>query len=186
MRFKMNNSKEGKSNSNSQKPSAQTVRPRDRITSVRLSEEHILFAGKNGNYLHVDTEGKISEKVLTPGGFRSALDVTVIESNSVIKQNKKSVVQTGSDGIVLSKKSLTANKTSPVLKTNSGWVVDAVWFNDSGQAVSSFRAAFTVPPEPIAQNDQIIYLFAAVERAAGDDILQPVLQWSIAPSGSGQ
>ena len=67
-----------------------------------------------------------------------------------------------------------------------GWISWADWQTVSATPVASFSAAWTVPPPPTTAGGQLIYLFNGLQDAAGQHILQPVLQWGTSPAaGSG-
>jgi hypothetical protein len=69
---------------------------------------------------------------------------------------------------------------------SGGWVSWADWRNTAADPIVSFVARWTVPPAPLQSNDQTVYLFNALQDAAGNHILQPVLQWGPSPAlGSG-
>jgi hypothetical protein len=67
---------------------------------------------------------------------------------------------------------------------NPGWVTFAQWTNTSSSAISNITANWTVPSIPASNDGQTIFLFNAVEVAAGTDIMQPVLQYGNSAAGN--
>ncbi|HZP25038.1 MAG TPA: hypothetical protein VFB04_16455 [Terriglobales bacterium] len=57
----------------------------------------------------------------------------------------------------------------------SGWITYAYWNNGTGRPITSFRTVWRVPPFPLTQNGQLIYIFNGIQNASM--IYQPVLQW---------
>jgi hypothetical protein len=60
---------------------------------------------------------------------------------------------------------------------SSNWISYAGWLNTTGQPISSFSSAWTVPEPPATPSTQLIYLFNGAEPADSSAVLQPVLQW---------
>ena len=73
----------------------------------------------------------------------------------------------------------------PGTTPGSGWITWAEWTNATGSPISTFRTQWTVPPLPTANDSQLLYLFNGLMPATRDEILQPVLQWGVSPSGGG-
>lgn len=67
----------------------------------------------------------------------------------------------------------------------TGWVAYASWYNTLSSPISSFKTTWDVPEEPDTNHGQTIFLFNSIEPAAGDAILQPVLQWGPSAAGGG-
>jgi hypothetical protein len=63
----------------------------------------------------------------------------------------------------------------------SGWISYAYWNNNSGYPISTFSTTWVVPPVPVTQSGQTIFLFNGIQNTTM--IYQPVLQWG--PSGAG-
>ncbi|MDH2356357.1 hypothetical protein QCM80_37730 [Bradyrhizobium sp. SSUT112] len=63
-----------------------------------------------------------------------------------------------------------------------GWQSWSSWTNRSAQPIASFVARWTVPAPPAVANGQTIYLFSGLQDAAGEHIVQPVLQWGPSPA----
>ncbi|KAJ7107755.1 hypothetical protein C8R44DRAFT_986892 [Mycena epipterygia] len=71
-----------------------------------------------------------------------------------------------------------------VAATSTGWITYA-WWTNTGAPISSYKTSWTVPPSPVTQSNQLVYLFNAIEPSVGTEIVQPVLQYGISPaSGS--
>ena len=80
----------------------------------------------------------------------------------------------------------TLESTLEAQAVSGGWQSWADWRNTDQTPVSTFAAAWRVPPAPTVANGQLIYLFNALQDAQGQHILQPVLQWGFSPArGSG-
>ncbi len=72
------------------------------------------------------------------------------------------------------------------VQEQGGWQSWTDWQDATQNPVSSFSASWQVPPAPQVANGQLIYLFSGLQDAAGQHILQPVLQWGTSPAqGSG-
>ena len=65
----------------------------------------------------------------------------------------------------------------------TGWITYASWSNSTGTPVSSFSTQWYVPPAPIAEDGQIIFLFNGIQNSTM--IYQPVLQWGVSAAGGG-
>jgi len=63
------------------------------------------------------------------------------------------------------------------------WIVWSQWKNTTGIPVSSFKTKWVVPAEPLAADDQLLYVFNGIQNSAM--IYQPVLQWGTSPAGGG-
>jgi hypothetical protein len=121
--------------------------------------------------------------VRTPGGFRHKSFLHQLKPGQAVRKR---------DG-ALHLQDLAAKGLSPVpapavaaqdlAGSGGGWVTWASWVNTSGTAISSFATTWVVPPAPATESDQLIYLFNGLEDQAGDNILQPVLQWGVSGAG---
>jgi hypothetical protein len=61
--------------------------------------------------------------------------------------------------------------------TNPGWIVWSQWPSGGG-AITSLSTSWVIPAGPTNTTDnQLIYIFNGLSDAAGDNIMQPVLQW---------
>ncbi len=56
----------------------------------------------------------------------------------------------------------------------------------SGNVISSLNTTWVVPQSPVAVNDnQTVFIWDGVQDDAGDDVIQPVLQWGPSAAGGG-
>ena len=123
--------------------------------------------------------------VRTPGGFRHKSFVHLVKPGQTI--TKRAGVSRLMD-IKTNQLIATPGPSDPGPSfpgDGGGWVTWATWTNTTGQAISRFATTWTVPPAPTTQSGQLIYLFNALEDQAGDNILQPVLQWGLSGAGGG-
>lgn len=72
-----------------------------------------------------------------------------------------------------------------VAPEQTGWVAYADWYNLGSSPISSFTTTWSVPPTPLTNHDQTVFLFNSIEPASGDAILQPVLQFGPSSAGGG-
>lgn len=61
--------------------------------------------------------------------------------------------------------------------TDSGFVLEALWVNPGPNPVTSFTATWAVPPMPLTNHNDIVYLFPGMSPPDSSYILQPVLQY---------
>lgn len=161
------------------------IRPRTKLLARTLREDEILFRGDAHNYLHIDpVTGDIVERVPTLGGFRRKSDVHLIEPMTRLEKTDNAIKHFDPTGKLIKEVALKGAPQDVVVQAKMGWVVDASWSNRGNSPITSFKATFCVPPAPLNNSDPLIYLFAAIERAQADDILQPVLKWGPTPSPS--
>jgi len=66
---------------------------------------------------------------------------------------------------------------------SSSWKSYASWTNVTGPQICWFAASWIVPPRPLADDGQTVFLFIGVEDIGHSHIVQPVLQWGPGPSG---
>src|SRR5271154_5471 len=66
---------------------------------------------------------------------------------------------------------------------DNGWIVDAEWANTGPNPISYFSTTWAVPPDPGAEDGQLIFLFNGVTPSDNSYILQPVLQWGVSNNG---
>jgi hypothetical protein len=68
----------------------------------------------------------------------------------------------------------------------SGWIAYTYWNNGTGKSITSFKTRWVVPPAPVSNDGQLIYLFNGIQNYGYNyGILQPVLQWGASPAGGG-
>ncbi|KAF7362708.1 hypothetical protein MVEN_00620100 [Mycena venus] len=125
--------------------------------------------------------------ILTPGGHSDRMKITAVPAGGQIKHVGKNIHVLSANGTVvhIAKPAprSTAAKARALAKT--GWITFASWLN-TGAPIGSFKTSWNVPPVPVGQHGQLLYLFNAIEPANGDAIMQPVLQYGISPAGGGQ
>jgi hypothetical protein len=151
-----------------------------------------------------DKNGK-DDHVLTPGGWRPKSKVHFLEPGNHIsgEGGRLKIIHTDSGKIikdlgVLSKvpppkRGKPAMRVKPAAKKKGGpapapitdgWIVYSGWTNTSGNPISYFKTQWSVPPDPVTDHGQTIFLFNGIQPA-GAFILQPVLQWGPSYAGGG-
>jgi hypothetical protein len=135
--------------------------------------------------------------VLTPGGLRSSSLVHKIETGTVLDGSGGTIRSLDSGGNVLRDFGAVEAKAegAPLMPLNvshpaavepafgTGWVTYAYWSNSTGTPLSSFSTQWYVPPAPIAEDGQVIFLFNGIQNQTM--IYQPVLQWGVSAAGGG-
>jgi len=131
--------------------------------------------------------------VQTPSGFRHRSCVHGVESGATVSKGKNGelVVKhvNGSGYIIpacfyppLTRKVLSALKKTPNRLGDTGWIE---YGSFDGTNFNSFNGYWPVPNAPSTSDGQIVYIFTGLENQAGDEIIQPVLQWGATPAGGG-
>ena len=141
------------------------------------------------------------ELVLTPGGYRPASVVHLVEQSHVLDQSgghvRKldatgkmvadfGVIEAKPAGIPLMPRNLARAAQVPganVPAFGTGWITYADWTNNSGHPVSLFKTTWVVPPAPATSSGQTIFLFNGIQNSTM--IYQPVLQWGPSAAGGG-
>jgi Repeat of unknown function (DUF346) len=135
--------------------------------------------------------------VLTPGGLRSSSLVHKIEAGTVLDQATATIRNLDAEGKVLADFGAIEARVQgvPLMPLNvshpprpapafgTGWITFASWTNSTGSPVSSFSTQWVVPPAPIAEDGQVIFLFNGIQNETM--IYQPVLQWGVSAAGGG-
>jgi hypothetical protein len=139
------------------------------------------------NRLFTLQEIQQQDLVLTPGGFRSRSLVHLAPEKSRVRFTRKSLqIQNKLTGekLLLNK---VLNEDQKIHLLGSGWVAYAGWDIENGNLLNQFETTWTVPPNPVNQSDQTIFLFNGIQnRGSVYGILQPVLQWGVSAAGGGQ
>jgi hypothetical protein len=124
--------------------------------------------------------------VLTPGGFRHPSLVHKVEAGHAVHISEgKTRLKNLATGAMID---VPEHNIQPgdVPGFGSGWIVDAFWLNNTGNPVTSFKTAWTVPPAPATSSGQTIFLFNGIDPTDPTQaILQPVLQWGTSFAGGG-
>jgi len=123
--------------------------------------------------------------VRTPGGFRHKSFVHLIQPGDAIKKQANALRISKAATNVLIDVPAPAVPAENLAGDGGGWVTWSMWVNASATAITSFETSWVVPPAPSSDSGQLIYLFNALEDQAGDDIVQPVLQWGVSGAGGG-
>ncbi|KAJ6484257.1 hypothetical protein C8R45DRAFT_1075439 [Mycena sanguinolenta] len=122
-------------------------------------------------------------QVLTPKGFRSASNaVEVPAGGKIVHVNEANLHVLDSEGAVVHVASKTSSWIAP---EETGWVAYASFLN-TGAAIGSFKATWSVPPAPANFDGQTLFLFNSIEPATFDAIMQPVLQYGGSAAGGGE
>ncbi|KAF9266679.1 hypothetical protein L218DRAFT_941853 [Marasmius fiardii PR-910] len=123
------------------------------------------------------------EMVMTPGGLRPKSSVIQIPEGGSIKITPTEIhLLNSSNAIIHVAPRSDAKVAPPPLQT--GWISWAQWHRTSSP-IQDFVTTWTVPPNPPANDGQLLYLFNGLEPDSGTAILQPVLQWGQSPAGGG-
>jgi hypothetical protein len=130
-------------------------------------------------------EGALAEeKVLTPGGMRPISQVHRIPEGGRLAHVGKELHLIDADGNVIHK--TVPGDSVPHVPEQSGWITYANWFdNSTPPPIKDFISTWPVPPNPVTNDGQTIFLFNAIEPASFNAILQPVLQWGPSYAGGG-
>lgn len=125
----------------------------------------------------------------TPGGFRDRSFVhRVAKGHSIVRRGGRSYLMNRETAQLVQKPAQAAPQAAAPANPadqSGGWAAWTSWTNPTGNAISSFRTTWTVPPPPASQSGQLIYLFNGLQDPAGAEILQPVLQWGESGAGGG-
>jgi hypothetical protein len=114
--------------------------------------------------------------VRTSKGLRLASQVVELRGGSSVSRPQK-----GAAGHAESTQNA-AEQAQAAATTSGGWISWGSWESAAADPIVSFVASWTVPPVPLQGTGQLIYLFNALQDAAGAHILQPVLQWGSSPA----
>jgi Hemopexin len=139
-----------------------------------------------------------AELTLTPGGARPRSLVYRLQPGEhisteggrvrIIKTATGEVVKdlgdTGTPTTNESAPSLLASELSPGI-SDMGWIENSQWRNDGDQPIIHFATTWVVPPAPTSSDNQVIFLFNAMQPDTAAHILQPVLQWGKSEAGGG-
>jgi hypothetical protein len=145
------------------------------------------------------------ELVVTPGGYRpsemvfkigadlrlriltgrlqgvDASDSPVADYGSVPRDGGNPAL---SPGYALPPGEDTPEGSEPEPPLGHGWMSFAHWTNEGTEPISSFRATWTVPPEPVTRSGQTLFLFLAMQDSIPMTLL-PALQWGASAAGGG-
>ncbi len=137
------------------------------------------------------------DMVITPGGLRSSSVVHKIEAGTVLDGSTGSIrnldagrnlladfgaIPPRPEGTPLMPLNV-SHPARPAPAFGTGWITYASWTNSTGSPVSSFSTQWIVPPPPIAEDGQVIFLFNGIQNSTM--IYQPVLQWGVSAAGGG-
>jgi len=128
-----------------------------------------------------------TDKVLTPGGFRSRSLVHKVGEGESLRavDNLVTKVDLATNELMEMPEISVAPEEVPAL--GSGWITYAYWNNGTGSSITSFGTTWTVPAAPSTPEGQTIFLFNGIQNYGQNfGILQPVLQWGPSAAGGGQ
>ena len=123
--------------------------------------------------------------VRTPGGFRHNSFVHPLKPGHVVAKHAGVLRTLDVATNTLVDVPAATVPAQDLAGAGGGWVTWAAWVNATGASITSFMTSWVVPPAPSSDSNQLIYIFNALEDQAGDDILQPVLQWGVSGGGGG-
>jgi hypothetical protein len=138
-----------------------------------------------------------ADLVLTPGGYRHRSLVHHIEPGHFLDLASGSVRKMDASGREVADFGPLPRRPGdePLMPGNlsrhpsvlpalgSGWITYAFWRNNSGNPVSRFSTTWVVPPAPVTDHGQTIFLFNGIQNSTM--IYQPVLQWGSSGAGGG-
>ncbi|KAJ7129864.1 hypothetical protein C8R43DRAFT_1026087 [Mycena crocata] len=134
--------------------------------------------------------GPIANKVLTPGGYRSNVNLLEIPSGGALAHTDTNIHVLALNGTVVhvaqSAGGAPNTATLAAATEKSGWITYASWSNTGSSPISRFTTTWTVPPAPKTWNQQTVFIFNSIEPPAGNAILQPVLQYGPSAAGGGE
>jgi hypothetical protein len=141
--------------------------------------------------------------VVTPGGFRDASLVHLVEPGHVVDAAAGRQRKLDPAGKLVADLGPVVTKTdrAPLMPLNvvvahpslpfaerlgvaspikppalgSGWITYAYWNNGTGTPITSFRTTWAVPPNPSSNDGELIYIFNGIQNS--NYIFQPVLQY---------
>jgi len=123
------------------------------------------------------------ETVLTPAGKRPISKVHSIPKGGRLAHVGDEIhLLDANDNVIFKAVPGTSKTRDP---DESGWVTYAYWIYDDSVPIDTFLTTWVVPPNPITDNGQTIFLFNSIEPSGGNAILQPVLQWGPSALGGG-
>ena len=138
-----------------------------------------------------------NDLVLTPGGFRPRSAVHLVEPGHSISaaEGMLRILRPGGEvaaeigqlprrpaGVPLHPNNVFIPEgLAPAL--GGGWISYASWTNTTGHPIKSFQTTWLVPPPPLTQSGQTIFLFNGIQNSTM--IYQPVLQWGSSAAGGG-
>ncbi|KAF9266519.1 hypothetical protein L218DRAFT_72614 [Marasmius fiardii PR-910] len=128
--------------------------------------------------------------VMTPGGLRPNSNALQIPEGGSIKltANEIQLLDASNKTIHVALRSdakiAPSAATSASSSLQTGWISYAQWHR-TDSPIQNFLTTWTVPPNPPADDGQLVYLFNALVPDSGTAILQPVLQWGVSPAGGG-
>lgn len=135
------------------------------------TEEFVIGPGgrRRRDHVHLARKGSadthMSRLALAPGGYRprGLIHLTNRVVTTLTRPDRPSVPPTPIP--------------VPGPPDAANWITDAGWLNQSGSPIRSLLSTWVVPPAPVTQGSQLLYLFNGIEPADGSTIVQPVLQW---------
>lgn len=139
-----------------------------------------------GLLLPLTLSAPVEEKVLTPAGYRLKSSVHEVPAGGRVAHVGEEIHLIGADGTILhvahkgdaeAVRKVLPGEDSPAA---SGWVAFAYWVNlvNRVSLISSFTTSWEVPPTPVTDHGQTVFLFNSLEPLGQNAILQPVLQVS--------
>lgn len=123
--------------------------------------------------------------VCTPGGYRAKSLVHVLGPDHLIKKGPKALVTEDMAGNRVADFPKIAVEKHALAGEGGGWITWGEWTDSTNSPIWRLETSWVVPPPPLSDSGQLIYVFNALEDQAGDDILQPVLQWGTSGAGGG-
>ncbi|KAJ7146706.1 hypothetical protein C8R44DRAFT_864441 [Mycena epipterygia] len=131
----------------------------------------------------------VATTVLTPRGYRPNVNMHAVPAGGRIAHVGADIHVINAAGEVVhvaTPKQTAATKTAAAVSPEeTGWVAYADYLYSGSSPISSFTTTWTVPPVPVTNHGQTIFLFNSIEPSSFDAIMQPVLQFGGSAAGGG-
>ncbi|KAF8308733.1 hypothetical protein DL93DRAFT_2218942 [Clavulina sp. PMI_390] len=130
-----------------------------------------------------------TQMIMTPNGRHDASKVHLVPPGAEIHRVSKNEVHiVDSNGTFIYAVDTSGENRTKTLSTrdlDEGWVAYASWSNETAvEPISFFNATWLVPSKPQKTNNQLLFLFNALQTSnLGGNIIQPVLQWGHSDAG---
>jgi hypothetical protein len=124
--------------------------------------------------------------ILTPGGYRHRSRVHHVPTGHRLRRRNGilQLVQKATGRIV--ERYDPAPEDAMIPGTGTGWVAYASWQNNTDSSISQIATNWTVPNDPTdSAENQLFFLFNALQDSEKSNLVQPVLQWGSSDVGGG-
>ncbi|MBO1766110.1 hypothetical protein [Allobranchiibius sp. GilTou38] len=122
---------------------------------------------------------------ITPGGLRPKSMIHLVGPDEIVRPDSGRMKRFNTRTETFVEPPETTAEIAELPGLGSGWITYAAYTEASTNVIRSMTTTWTVPPEPIAEDGQLLYLFNGLQDSPVTQILQPVLQWGVSPAGGG-